>query len=196
MYFIITRNIGHYPCYAEILYQMFAILLKICNDFLSAADQSYPQYVEEIRGVADGAEVPFHHVRTGWNIAMTTHERPSVSNRPQCDCMFNSLFIITAKKTKFTHYLLFVRSINRGIAELWIPPQRVNNAEIVFMFWRHHEDVHSTQLLVYHYHNKKHESSFVFKYKIFTNDNTVTHGMWDLALLIKDVLYPYRATVH
>ena len=79
---------------------MFAILFKICNDFLSVMDQSYPQYVEEVRGLAEGAEIPFHHVRTCWNITVTTHEHASVSNHPQCDCLLNSLFKITTKKAK------------------------------------------------------------------------------------------------
>lgn len=42
---------------------------------LAVAEQNFPQYVTEIRGMADGANVPFHHVSTYFGVRYTIRNK-------------------------------------------------------------------------------------------------------------------------
>lgn len=39
-------------------------MLKVCNGFLNTVEATFPQYIEEMKGIADGSEISFEEVTT------------------------------------------------------------------------------------------------------------------------------------
>ena len=69
----------------------------------------------------------------------------NTTESPQSDYLFSRFFRLSLQIINFSPYYCFVRQIHRW---LWIPSQRTNNAESVFMSRGHQESWHKASDMV------------------------------------------------